>query len=161
MENLLTPSLRTNQVLVTPRSESSSTGAYRLNLNLALGDDLVEQKVEAIGIRVLTNTMAIVMQRASTTSSGAKHARSQKRRLIAANQNLHRVLDVHFVAPPVNPALFRQLAAEGCNLIISVISCTKSNDVRPGCVTHNGYVGPRRDSRLCATKWTSSTRCRF
>ena len=33
-----------------------------------------------------------------------KHARGQQRRLIAANQNLHRMLDIHFVAHAVNRA---------------------------------------------------------
>src|SRR5947208_5974410 len=49
--------------------------------------------------------MAVIMHARFYQMIGAKHARRQNRWLVAANQNLHRMLDVHLVPHSMYRAL--------------------------------------------------------
>src|SRR6266496_4131666 len=87
------PLLHPNQVIVI-RTQIVIDRSDRFDFDLTLRDDFVEQQIESIRVaRLDKQSPAIVMQARLDHVVVAKHARGQERRLVAANQNLHRMLD--------------------------------------------------------------------
>src|SRR6266487_2521423 len=90
--------LRANQVLIN----CAEIIVYRrdgLDLNVTLRNDLVKQEIESIRVACLyKQAVAIVMQTCLHHFIGLEHARGQQRWSIATNQDLHWMLDIHFVA---------------------------------------------------------------